>query len=294
MINTVRYLPATHDAQVWGIITTGAGLSEYPPHTTYPYKTHPADHLFTWDAGRILATVQILAILRGGGQIEGHGTPVQKVAAGEVFLVPPGVWHRYCPDPDTGWTELWVELVGPLAEKLIAGGGLGPTFSPKPDVGGELIAAMRAAHLAVQSAMPGVNPELSAQGLHLLSLVQGLAHGRRLSPANSDPLSRVIRILEKEYQSSPDLKKLAHDVGIPYSSFRRKFQEQTGFSPWQYVIHLRLEHARRSLLASNLTIDQLAGELGFSSSFHFSAAFKRHTGVAPTTWRKKMGALQKE
>jgi AraC-like DNA-binding protein len=292
MINSVRYLPVAQGAEKWGVVVTKAGLRDYPPHTAYPYKTHPADHTFTWESGRTSTCIQIVAILRGGGEIEGHGIPSQKIAAGEVFLLVPGVWHRFRPNFDTGWTEMWVDLVGPVVEELNSEGVLGPAFNPKPDVGGELIAAMRATHLAVQSVMPGVNPELSAQGFHLLALLEGLAHGRRLAPANSDPMSRVIRTMEKEYQTSLDLKKLSQDEGVPYSSFRRKFQEQTGFSPWQYVIHLRMEHARRSLLASNLTIDQLAGELGFSSSFHFSTAFKRHTGMAPTAWRKKMGALQ--
>jgi len=41
-----------------------------------------------------------------------------------VFLLPPDCWHRYRPDPETGWTEDWLELHGPTLETWLGNGVL--------------------------------------------------------------------------------------------------------------------------------------------------------------------------
>ena len=82
---------------------------------------------------------------------------------------------------------------------------------------------------------------------------------------------------------------LARSLGIAYSHFRRAFKVHTGYAPWQYVLQLRLAHARRTLTTGDeITLDELAAHLGFSSAFHLSSAFKRAYGIAPTTWRKQL------
>jgi len=67
---------------------------------------------------------------------------------------------------------------------------------------------------------------------------------------------------------------------------RRAFRAQTGFAPWQYVMHLRLTRARRLLASSDAKLDEVAARVGFSSGFHLSFAFKRAFGQSPDTWRQ--------
>ena len=81
---------------------------------------------------------------------------------------------------------------------------------------------------------------------------------------------------------------LARRLGVAYSHFRRAFKQHTGYAPWQYVLSLRLAHARRALASTDCTLDEIAARLGFSSAFHFSAAFKRACGVAPSDWRRQL------
>lgn len=64
------------------------------------------------------------------------------------------------------------------------------------------------------------------------------------------------------------------------------FDEYVAQSPISYAMSLRIKRAQILLQDSEQPITDIAFELGFSSSQHFATAFKRHTGVSPTTYRK--------
>jgi len=53
-------------------------------------------------------------------------------------------------------------------------------------------------------------------------------------------------------------------------------------------VHLRLTQARRLLVSSDATLDDLAARLGYSSGFHLSTAFKAAYGISPNRWRTQM------
>ena len=134
----------------------------------------------------------------------------------------------------------------------------------------------------------GLDAELAAAALAVLAAWD---KAQRAQPERSRVL-RVIATAERqlaERLTEPvNVEALARRLGIAYSHFRRVFKEHTGFSPWQYVLHLRLERARRLLASSDATLEEIAARLGFSSPFHFSRAFKRANGVAPDHWRRQL------
>lgn len=94
------------------------------------------------------------------------------------------------------------------------------------------------------------------------------------------------RYFEENHAEPVNVEALAAKLGVAYSHFRRAFRARTGFSPWIYVIHLRLTRARRMLVSSNAKLDEIAGWVGFSAGFHLSKAFKLTYGESPDQWRK--------
>lgn len=54
----------------------------------------------------------------------------------------------------------------------------------------------------------------------------------------------------------------------------RKFKEQTGFSPIEYVIKLRIEKAQFLLLTTDATLQEIALNVGYSDLFYFNRIFK--------------------
>jgi AraC-like DNA-binding protein/mannose-6-phosphate isomerase-like protein (cupin superfamily) len=81
-----------------------------------------------------------------------------------------------------------------------------------------------------------------------------------------------------------------HDVavaaGLSESGLRRRFHNELGQSPAEYVIQQRIERAKQLLRETNRPITDIAFALGFNSSPYFGAVFKRQTGHTPSQFRE--------
>ena len=295
--NIFRYLPPAPGAETWGLVVTGAGFFKSLAHNPYPPEGHPADHMFVWEQGRVLPVFQILGLLQGRGELESNTQPPQRLVEDSAFLIKPGQWHRFRPDPRTGWTEIWIEFQGLVPNALSGAGLLGEGMVLRTGAGvAGLWEAMDAVLQRVRSALPGVDPSLTALAMEALAAWNRLSKPKRPSADVSQALSAAVQILNQEYRGTVDLEALARSVGMSYSVFRRTFRKYTGFAPWGYVQHMRLAHARHCLATSGESLTDLADKLGFSSPFHLSTAFHKEFGISPTQWRKtvKGGAFSND
>ena len=65
------------------------------------------------------------------------------------------------------------------------------------------------------------------------------------------------------------------------------FKEETGESPINYLISLRLEKAKDHLIASeSISIKEIAHSVGYDDVYHFSKLFKKYYGLSPLNYRK--------
>jgi AraC family transcriptional regulator len=82
---------------------------------------------------------------------------------------------------------------------------------------------------------------------------------------------------------------IAEAIGVSRFHLSRVFRTCTGFSLHGYRNQLRLRAALERLVDPQAALPALAGELGFSSHSHFTAAFKESFGVAPSSLRGRVG-----
>ena len=273
----------------WGVVVTGAGRTHVAPGSLYPPARHPAGHHFEWSRGRVLEALQVVLITAGRGRLETGHTRAQVVGAGTAFVLFPRVRHRYRPDPATGWVESWVELRGTTVERLLRAGALNRKAPVLPGaLATGLEQALDAVHARARHPPAGYDPELAAQGLAVLAA----CHAAQQAPARESRMIRAVAAAERQFaEHLPvplDMALLARQLGVAYSHFRKAFKAHTGYAPWQYMIRLRLSQARRMLASSDATLEEVAVRVGFSSSFHFSAAFKQAYGIAPDPWRRRL------
>jgi AraC-like DNA-binding protein len=280
------YMPENRLCAAWGCTAVSTGYTAIPPHSDYPPARHPDDHHFSWSRGRILQAYQIVLISAGIGQLEfGPQRRHIEVAAGSVFLLFPGIWHRFAPDPRSGWEEHWIECRG-SAFDFARDAGLVPVERPVLP-GSEEISGVFASIHALAMADPLRNqPVLSTLGLQLLALLcrpldlDSAAPGRIVDRARMILLESCGRPLQME--------DLASKLGISYPYFRRLFREQTGMSAKQYQMTVRVERARDFLMNTDKPIKEIAGLLGFHSAFHFSSQFSSLVGFSPSEYRSAM------
>ncbi|MFB7502055.1 helix-turn-helix transcriptional regulator [Streptomyces broussonetiae] len=75
--------------------------------------------------------------------------------------------------------------------------------------------------------------------------------------------------------------------GLSRAAFARVFRQELGQAPMQYLTEWRMTLARDHLRADDLSLTQIADAVGYGSPFAFTAAFRRHHGEPPGTWRQR-------
>jgi AraC-like DNA-binding protein len=206
-----------------------------------------------------------------------------------AFLLFPGVWHRYRPDPATGWTESWLEVRGPLLDRLRRAGVIDPrrpVFATPPVL--EVEQLFETAATLARIKPPGFTVRLGLLAAEILALLRWGPRSRQSAPQRIDTLiSESQALLAGDLAGKLSLEQIARKLGLGYSYFRRKFKAQTGFSPKQYRMEMRHHRAKNLLLNSGLTVKEISEQLGYSSPFHLSQEFSRLAGVSPQAWRRR-------
>ncbi|MBB6109824.1 AraC-type DNA-binding protein [Mucilaginibacter lappiensis] len=91
--------------------------------------------------------------------------------------------------------------------------------------------------------------------------------------------------LMQHMEVPPSLSQLARAAGINEYKLKRGFKEMFGATVFGYLAESRLELAKIDLLEAHKSVTEIAFELGYSSVQHFSTAFKKKFGVAPSQLR---------
>jgi AraC family transcriptional regulator len=129
---------------------------------------------------------------------------------------------------------------------------------------------------------------LSIEGfaLALLGEVSRSAAPDESSAARPVWLRRAADYLHAHYRDNISLTELAGRVEIDPSHLARTFREHFGCTMSEYVRKLRVEHARKELLATSKSLSEIAHTAGFADQAHFSRVFRQHTGLTPGSYRK--------
>ncbi len=117
----------------------------------------------------------------------------------------------------------------------------------------------------------------------LLLLSSRSSSGTGSTPAT---IQEAIAIIEQEYSSSLSLGEIALRLSVSKFHLSRIFKLYTGYSPYEYLIKCRLNHAKTLLKTSHLPVHEIACQTGFDSTSHFIKMFGRHEGVTPLKFRK--------
>ena len=111
----------------------------------------------------------------------------------------------------------------------------------------------------------------------------GRADGWRGSPLDGRRLGRTLEFIEAHVDASLSIAALAAVAAYSPFHFARSFKLTTGWSPHQYVMARRLEHARALLLEGNRsTVESIAYRCGFTNLSHFRGLMRSRLGVLPS------------
>lgn len=109
----------------------------------------------------------------------------------------------------------------------------------------------------------------------------------RSAPSSSDSFDYIENYIHEHFNQDIDLPSLSKLSGYSYDHFRHLFKTKLGESPMSYIIHKRIEHAKKLMLATDMTMSAIAQECGFSNSSQFSGTFRKETGLSPSEFKRK-------
>jgi transcriptional regulator GlxA family with amidase domain len=100
-----------------------------------------------------------------------------------------------------------------------------------------------------------------------------------------DVLRRAIRFVNDNLDSKLRWDEIAAAVGLDPFTFGRGFKLATGMTPHQYIIRCRLRRAMRLLAREELSLADVALEVGCSCQSHLTTLFRKHLGTTPGAFR---------
>ena len=93
--------------------------------------------------------------------------------------------------------------------------------------------------------------------------------------------------MEQHYDENITVQKLAGLGYVSASALNRKFRQETGMTPIDYLIGIRIERSKILLRRKSISVTDIAMRCGFGSSAHFSSCFQERVGMTPTEYRNK-------
>jgi AraC-like DNA-binding protein len=105
-------------------------------------------------------------------------------------------------------------------------------------------------------------------------------------PSISSVCLVVKKYIEDNFNQELTLNELANLVFVSPYHLAHVFKEEVGVPPIQYLIHCRIEEAKRLLMDSNLSVREIASIIGYENANYFNLLFKKMTGKPPGKYRK--------
>lgn len=102
---------------------------------------------------------------------------------------------------------------------------------------------------------------------------------------STDAINKITEYINMNFTKEIKNSDLSEIAGYHEYYLNRLFIKYTGISMHKYILNLRINEARRLLLNTNLSISDIASQIGFNSNTHFSSYFKKELGVTPFEYR---------
>lgn len=281
-----KYFPVNAAQKEWGLYATCVGHTRSEPGAAFPSREHPDEYYFNWNIGRIMHEWQLCFIEEGDGNVEFRQRRF-KAQKGSLIVLPPGCWHRYRPNPKTGWTTLWIGFNGDLATRLVGGAGFDPNGEVRNLSDGNRF--HRLFLNAVTDILENGHDNVYAAAAQIPMLVAAVVEGLPSDAsrtANAELVHRAQMYITEHANETIDFESLSKSLGLTYRSFRYLLSKETSSSPLQYQLGVRLARAKNLLKSSDMSIAEIAKTLGFNSTWYFSHFFKKHANTSAAEYRE--------
>ncbi len=235
-------------------------------------------------------------------EIAGHPVPL---GPNDIVIIKPMQYHKFIVKSESGCVFIvlnfkfenrinGVHSDVPLEDFLnfVSGRETGPYIKLKVSQKNEIIVLLNRILKERESSEPGsefLNYLLVMELFVLLSRALKMEWENSIktkSPKLKELIGIAVNYIHNNFERDISLKDIAGFVFLSPSYFTRAFKEETGMSPINYLLKVRIDRAKELLTDTGLKISDIALSVGFSNQQRFNEMFKKHTKVTPLQYRK--------
>ena len=226
-------------------------------------------------------------VLKGKGILQFNDKTFD-VGTNQIFLIPEGIRSRYQADENDPWEYIWFHIGGPKISHILKEAGLSPenpVYTPKDscseikDLAWDILKHYKRQYYCIGSLYKIFDYMIE----NSLSKPEPKIENSLLYVKN------VISYIQLKYYEPIKTEDIAFSLGLNRSYLTRLFKEATGYSLQEYLLTYRMKIAVKLLEKGNMSVADIALNVGYGDTFTFSKAFKRHFGQSPSAYRENNG-----
>ncbi len=98
--------------------------------------------------------------------------------------------------------------------------------------------------------------------------------------------SQTLDYINKHFHENLSRHTIAEKMNYSVSYLSKQFKYQTGYGLIDYLLHTRIKHAKRLLVETHHSIQEVSKQIGYEDSSYFTRLFKKHTGLTPGQYKR--------
>jgi YesN/AraC family two-component response regulator len=213
------------------------------------------------------------------------------ITKGTGFFFSPNIPHTYHATEEP-WETYWVTFDGSYLTTLLNLFHINPWEVFEPQNPERCLSLFQQMEKALQQDNIEKILDTSATLYQFLILLKQSKKNNATTTSNSKPnkLKPVIAYMEEHYTKEITLEELSNLIQVTTHHLCKLFRTTFGMSPFQYLIQLRLQVAKKILVQQpDLKIREIASAVGYKDVSYFCTIFKSHESVSPLQFRRLRG-----
>ena len=236
---------------------------------------------------RVRLNYVIHVVIDGKGMLDCGGKRWM-IRKGQMFILFPGEITTYYADKEDPWYYCWFGFQGSSAAKIVESIGFTPqtpvlSFGDGESVEKKIIEMLGSVSLTLDGQL-----HRNAEMMDILSKMireRAKQAGSDSGEAGFSYSEYAVRYINNHFNEKIRIQELAKHIGISRSYLVKLVRQETGMSPQEYLIAVRMRRAADLLTRSNDPIRLIAAECGYEDALAFSKVFKSNFGQNPSDYR---------
>ena len=280
----------------WNFITATADAKANFIHLQEVGYFFARDKYYTTRQG--LDSFLIKLTVSGSGILE-YGGHKERVGPGNFYWIDCQNWQNYYTDPEVGhWDVIWAHFNGATVRayyetfRKMLGSGTYVGIAAQDSSILTLLETLLNKTLTPDSPFTAEQSlfefDVQISGIITQLLIECISSAKPSEKKHRIPpmISDIRSYLTANYAEKITLDHLAARFNLDPYYLQKLFKKHIGQSPIEYIIYLRMAHARSLLRTGSMTISEIAYKVGVENISHFARQFKKLEGISPGQYRK--------